>query len=291
MANPTHTYTSDTTVSVRLRVTSAFGCTKDSIQVLSRFFPQPVANFTVTPDTLCQGADNRFVDISTAPNSTITSRLWNFDDGTTDTIANPIKRFTIPREYTITLLVRNAVGCVGVPATKKVQLYLQPVIDAGPSFVVPFGSTLQVNPTANDSTTVNFQWTPSSLFSNANTLRPNLLAVQSGVYYLTATGLGGCTATDSITVIAQKQIEAPNAFSPNGDGINDTWLVKNLTDYPDGLVQVFNRYGQVVFESRGYSTPWNGKYNGKPLPVGTYYYVIDLKNGTLPIKGYVVLLQ
>ncbi|HAI84549.1 MAG TPA: hypothetical protein DCL43_12865, partial [Chitinophagaceae bacterium] len=85
--------------------------------------------------------------------------------------------------------------------------------------------------------------------------------------------------------------EIPTAFSPNGDGINDTWIIKYLESYPGCTVEVFNRYGQSVFSSRGYATPWNGTYNGAVLPVGTYYYIVDPKNGRNKIAGYVTILR
>ena len=83
----------------------------------------------------------------------------------------------------------------------------------------------------------------------------------------------------------------PNAFSPNGDGINDTWIIDYLNSYPGVTVQVFNRYGQAVYRSVGYSRPWDGTYNNQPLPVGTYYYVIDRKVAAPKISGWVAILR
>jgi gliding motility-associated-like protein len=83
----------------------------------------------------------------------------------------------------------------------------------------------------------------------------------------------------------------PNVFSPNGDGINDVWDIKYLAAYPGATVDVFNRGGQMIFRSQGYTTPWNGTYKGNPLPVGTYYYVIDPKNGREKISGSITILK
>jgi gliding motility-associated-like protein len=82
-------------------------------------------------------------------------------------------------------------------------------------------------------------------------------------------------------------VKVPNAFSPNGDGINDTWEIHNLYGYPTNTVEIFNRYGQRVFYSRGYDKPWDGG----GLPLGVYYYVIDLRNGSRKLAGYVTLLK
>lgn len=83
----------------------------------------------------------------------------------------------------------------------------------------------------------------------------------------------------------------PNVFSPNGDGINDDWQVKFLAQYPDCRVEIFNRSGVKLFESRGYNRPWDGTFNGKPVPVATYYYLINLNNDEPPISGYVAVLR
>jgi len=82
-------------------------------------------------------------------------------------------------------------------------------------------------------------------------------------------------------------VKVPNAFSPNGDGINDTWEIRNLSAYPAGTIEIFNRYGQRVFYSRGYSNPWDGG----GLPLGVYFYVIDLKDGSERLAGYVTILK
>jgi gliding motility-associated-like protein len=187
--------------------------------------------------------------------------------------------------------VTNSAGCASQTFTKQVVVYLQPVIDAGPSFTVPEGTVVQFNPTANDSTVLTFNWDPGTGLSNANTLRPKLQAMYDETYTLTATGEGQCTASDLLKVKILKPVNVPNAFSPNGDGIHDTWDITNLSDYPGCTVEVFNRYGQRVFYSGGYGTPWNGTVGGKPLPMATYYYVIHLKNGFAPKTGSVTIVK
>jgi gliding motility-associated-like protein len=82
-----------------------------------------------------------------------------------------------------------------------------------------------------------------------------------------------------------------NAFSPNGDGINDVWSLLFLQDYPNATVQILNRYGQLVFLSTGYAQPWDGKFKGQDLPIGTYYYLINLRNGKPPLVGSVTIVK
>ena len=83
----------------------------------------------------------------------------------------------------------------------------------------------------------------------------------------------------------------PNTFTPNGDGINDTWDIKNLDSYVNCTVQIFTRYGQNVYSSIGYGVPWNGTYKGALLPSGTYYYIINLKNSSELLSGFVAIIR
>lgn len=85
--------------------------------------------------------------------------------------------------------------------------------------------------------------------------------------------------------------QIPNSFTPNGDGINDRWELTFLQNYPKCQVQVFNRLGTLVFSSISYGVSWDGTYNRNYLPSGTYYYVIDLKNGEQKIAGNVTIIK
>jgi len=83
----------------------------------------------------------------------------------------------------------------------------------------------------------------------------------------------------------------PNTFTPNGDGINDTWDIGKINDYPNCVVQVFSRYGQMVFQSTGYGIPWDGTCKGSRLPEGTYYYIINLNADVPLLSGYVAIIR
>jgi gliding motility-associated-like protein len=122
-------------------------------------------------------------------------------------------------------------------------------------------------------------------------LRPTIVANNDETYTLTVTGDGNCTATDFLTVKIFRPLKIPNVFSPNGDGQNDTWRIDHLADYPGATVSIFNRYGQQVYSSTGYGTPWDGTIKGKPLPVATYYYIIELKNDFKPLNGSVTIVR
>ncbi len=138
---------------------------------------------------------------------------------------------------------------------------------------------------------IKYLWTPNQYLNNDTILNPVVSGVQDITYTLNVTGTGGCIFSDMVFVKVLKFPVIPNTFTPNGDGINETWVIQNLGDYPNVRVQVFNRYGQLVFESKGYTKPWNGTMNGNSLPFGTYYYVIEPGNDRKPVTGYVTLIK
>lgn len=105
---------------------------------------------------------------------------------------------------------------------------------------------------------------------------------------------GSCespAASANVTIENDGLGELANAFSPNGDGHNDHWNIPGMQNYPEATVAIYNRYGHKVFESTGYKTPFNGWVNGTALPVGVYYYIIDLKRGCGLQKGSLTLIK
>lgn len=289
--HPTHTYAIAGNYTVVLKTTSAFGCSNSTTAVVSNFAQQPVAAFSYLPAIICQGSDAVFNDESTASQGVLNGWYWSFGDGTSSTKQNANKRYLNAGTYNVLHSVNNTAGCPADTISKQVVVHVQPVVDAGPSFIVAEGTVVTFNPKVNDNNLV-FKWTPGGELTDANALRPSFRATHDQTFMLTATdGASNCTASDTLSVKILRPVKVPNAFSPNGDGINDTWVITHLTDYQGNVVEVFNRYGQRVHHSTGYGTPWDGKVNGNPLPVGVYYYIIDLKNGFGKITGSITILK
>ncbi|HSK12529.1 MAG TPA: PKD domain-containing protein, partial [Phnomibacter sp.] len=165
-----------------------------------------------------------------------------------------------------------------------IKVVALPVVNAGPDRVSLEAKPVQLNGTVSPGV-VSFSWNPISNMSDPSVLNPVVNPPNNTQYVLTAIGEANCLAMDSVFVTVLPGLFIPNAFSPNGDGINDVWVIKHLDEYPGSSVQIFDRYGKVVFSSIGYNQPWDGKQNGIPLPSGVYYYIIDPKNGATRRQG------
>ena len=102
-----------------------------------------------------------------------------------------------------------------------------------------------------------------------------------------------CESLDKTTVSVFTRLFVPAAFTPNNDGINDTWEIPGLAMYPNAVLQVYNRAGQMVFQSKGlYSKAWNGKYQGMPQSSEVYVYMIRLQpEGDEVVKGTVTIIR
>lgn len=192
--------------------------------------------------------------------------------------------------FPIQYLFTNAAGCRD-SASQTVQVNVSPDINAGFDQLVPEAKTILLAATATGGADLQFSWQPRIYLNDPIILQPLCTPLQDISYRLEVTNAEGCVATDSINIKVLFLPKVPNVFSPNGDGIYDTWQIKYLIDYPNCRIQVFARSGQLVFQSVGYGTPWDGTWKGQPLPIGTYYYIIQPGLGLEVIKGSVSLIR
>lgn len=160
-----------------------------------------------------------------------------------------------------------------------------PIVDAGPNYTITVLTTTIIGGSPTGPAGSTFTWTPSSTLDNSNIANPVASNTVNTTYTVTVTDANGCVASDTMHVFIYPAVVIPNGFSPNSDGKNDVWEIDNIIQFPDCVVEVYNRWGEQLFYSKGYGVPWNGKYKGKDLPVGTYYYIINLNHQNFP-KAY-----
>lgn len=181
-------------------------------------------------------------------------------------------------------------GCVN-SVSQTIDVNPTPVANAGPDKFVLEGGVVTLTPAVNANFPITYSWSPVTGLSNPNISNPLASPPDDITYTLTVTSDKGCRSSDQVFVKVLKAPVIPNVFSPNGDGINDKWEIRYLESYPGCTVEIYNRYGQLLFRSVGYTTPWDGTYKGKPVPAGTYYYIINPKNGRAQMSGFVDVLR
>lgn len=191
--------------------------------------------------------------------------------------------------FTLNYTFTSQIGCT-YTSSQQVTVNPVPAVSLIPELVLLEGGQIQLPATATgDSLT--YQWSPSTGLDHDNILAPIASPVNNTTYTLIATNAEGCSVAAAIDVNVLKYPVIPNTFTPNGDGINDTWNIEYLSEYPNNTVDVYDRYGQKVFSSTGYGTAWDGKYRGVDLPQGTYYYIINPKNGRKILSGSVTIIR
>lgn len=265
--------------------------TRNPVSLCTASQPVTVA-FTnnLTMGTVAGGAICRGASFTPAVTGNAATYSWTPTSGVSNpAIANP----SLSPQTTTTYTVTGTLGSCTLQRSLTVTVNQPATVNAGADAIILAGDVYQMQGTA---TAGSYVWTPSSNLSSATLLNPTANPPVTTTYTLTVTSPQGCVSSDNMLLtVVPYCIKPMEAFTPNGDGINDLWLITNGTGcLTSAKAQVFNRYGAKVFESDDYKNNWNGTYKGKPLPDGTYYYIISfvLINGkTQYLKGNLTILR
>jgi len=279
----------------------------DSVQVL--FNPQPTLVLSSDTTILCVPGSVQFYDqsITGNVNDPITTWYWTFGDGTSSTLQNPNHGYTFPGTYSVTLAVGTAGGCAANNATAPWLIYAYPYPVAAFSLNttilnIPYDILICTN---NSTGALFYNWNfgdggvstavnPQYLYNSVGNFQVQLIAMN----------LYGCTDTAYANVTTNTNVTFPNVFTPNEDGSNGgSYTIGDLTNdvffpYTSGVtefkMQVFNRWGEMIFESLDIKQGWDGYYRGKLCQQDVYVWkaFIKFNNGkTFNKTGDVTLLR
>lgn len=234
--------------------------------------------------TICSGAS---FNANTVSNGT--TFTWSPVAGVSNpAIASPVLSPTTTTTYTVTAKT----GTCTTVKTFTVTVRPAVTVSAGPGASILAGSSVTLQGSGSAGT---YLWTPPTSLSATNILNPVATPAVTTTYNLKITNAQGCSNSSNVTIdVLPYCVKPMNAFTPNNDGFYDTWFITNGNCLRKATVLVYNRYGSKVFESQDYKNDWAGTYKGKPLPDGTYYYVInyELLNGAIVLKkGNVTILR
>ena len=293
--NKEHIYSNYGSYDVQLIVESSAGC-KDTTVKTVQVYDKPTADFSYSSTCNNDQVIFSFTDQSSANTGSINSYYYDFGGQGNQSSPNPTQLFLGTGNFTITEVVSTDQGCSDT-IIQVINIPPKPV--AG--FIYDSNNGLNIGAEFNFIDTslyaVDWNWDLGNGETSTDQ-NPTTTYFENGIYNVTqwVTSSTGCS--DSITVAISintvtNEISQliPNAISPNGDGKNDVWkldFIKFL--HQDAEIVVVNRWGQTIFQSTGYDTPWDGTFKGEPVPEGTYYYIIKLSADEV-YEGTILVLK
>jgi gliding motility-associated-like protein len=263
--NPQYSYSTSGTFRVTLVISdpSTPGCSDSSFQFIT-ITPVPDASFVADADPLCSGAPVRFTDASTG---NIISYFWDFGDGNTSADNIGLNIFAVGGNYDVTHIINDAL-CGSDTVTQSYTVIQRPIVSLGNDTAICLSETIVLAGPANAET---YRW------STGQTTRTITFSAVPDEVSLTITA-NGCTSSDVVFINERKEdcyyVKVPSAFSPNGDGHND-FLKIFLLRIQSFELKIFNRWGEMVFETNNATFGWDGRYKDELQDMGVFQYYID----------------
>ena len=290
-----HTYLTPGNYLVSMIVSGGGAGCSDQIYHIVTVNEVPIAG-GILPSSVCQDAGLNFTDNSSMVSGSIVSHSWNMGDGTIYTTANGTHTYNAPGTYPVILSIVSNSGCTDqFTATISVFGLPDATIVSANQELCP-GESIELSTTAG----LSYQWTGPNGFSSdqpAVTIT-GVTAINSGTYYLTVSDANSCKQSDSSEIVVLSGadcIHITQLVTLNGDGINDSWIIEGIEQYPNVEVFLFNRWGNLIYTNKAYQNDWYGEVNqgmakndSGRVPPGTYFYVVRLHDGaTQDFEGYI----
>ena len=267
--------------------------TDTSLQASFSYDSITVAGVLASSDTVCPLINGNTINLS-ANVGGVLDWLTSIDNGlswlpVTDTSTSLTYSGLLSTTWYKTI-IKN--GACNADTTQHVAITIVPnPISAGNDTAILLGESIVLSGAGNGTAF----WTPPVGLDSTNIFKPTATPATDSVYYvLTLTDNHSCISIDSVlitTYVLEFNNEITSLFTPNGDGINDTWHIKDIENYPDSEVFIYNIYGHLLYTKKGYTNDWQGTFNGSKLPDGTYYYVLRFDEDDVVKKGSLDILS
>jgi len=283
--NPIQQFLNPGTYDVRLSVVSNNSCTAQITKPVTVDF-MPIANFSVY--NVCENNPISPANSSTIEEGSITY-LWKFGNGDTSIVPEPNYLYDGSGIFAVTLITRSENGCLD-SLIRNVQVYPLPDANAGRDTSISKGDEVLLNASGGSI----YNWMPSTGLSNSGVSNPTASPTETIVYVVQVEDLNSCINYDTVkvSVIDDYKISPNNLITPNGDGINDVWVIDNIGNYGNATIYIYDRWGNEIYAKTAYDNSWNGtNSNGDLLPDGTYYYLITFDDSDVNYKGAISILR
>jgi gliding motility-associated-like protein len=209
----------------------------------------------------------------TTDNNPQWSYQWQKDDN--NLLGQTSPTLVVNTSGTYTVVKSSATTCTNEALSEAVKVTVASSLSLSgeTSYRVGPGSSLPLPVEASLPNTT-FTWSPPLYLDDPTAASPTATPLDSVTYLVTGTSAAGCEANMRIRVVVTNRLFIPSAFTPNGDGKNDVWALRNIESLPDVEVFIYSRWGEVIFHTNGYATPWTGQIGDQPAPAGMYTYLI-----------------
>jgi gliding motility-associated-like protein len=255
-------------------ITDAIGCTITT-NVTMQEPPAIVATTTLTKP-LCIGDSNGSITVN--PTNGTAPYLYGVDGG----LLGINNNLTLLAAGAHAVLVTDVNNCTWAK-TVTIPQPLPIAVNVGNDITMPLGDSLSFSPVLNSFAVITYEWSLQAGLSCYTCRHPTAKPLATTTYTVTVTDTNGCTATDAltITVITEKNVYIPNAFTPNNDGINDNFTVYggNAVDKIQ-LIRVFDRWGELVYQGAELPTTakaWDGTFKGKAMNTAVFVYQVQVR--------------
>lgn len=197
--------------------------------------------------------------------------------------------------YRLTITEKSALSFTACRIASNiitVNVHGKPYVNAGPDRIVFAKDSVILDAIITGENPVYF-WDPPDYLNNNRLLKPSASPASDMGYTLFATSQYGCSNKDEVLIKVVAAVFVPTAFTPNKDGKNDNWRIPFLDPLFGAVVNVYNRFGQLVYHTEGQIVNWDGNLKGEPQPAGTYVYTIRYKKNQqeVNIKGMIILIR
>lgn len=276
-AGPTHAFATAQTFNVSLtgNYLGVSGCSTNKVNTITINTPV-AASINPSATDICADGDVTL----TVEGGTFSAVSWSSGQTT-----NPL---IVTAAGTFTVTTTDANGC---QSTDSQIITTRPsptvTVSATPNTPVVSGELVFLNATGGDG----YSWTPTESLDNPLSATPIATPLSTTIYTVFISAAGMCTVERTIEVLVDGSVDIPNVFSPNGDSKNDFWIIPDAASKAACTLMIFDKSGAKVLEQGVNDDPWDGTYKGKPVPPGTYYYIIKCPNDNRPITGNILVAR
>ncbi len=272
--------------------------TRTSSQPIVNFSPNPFALARLSPDVTAAVAPNPICSndttIITASSSATAFTNYDFYVDSFLVQSGPFDRYALTdaRVGEVPIwVVGSLADCGDISDTTVLTVYQGVVASAYSDTIIVAGTSANLLATGGDF----YNWLPDTALSCNICAATAASPVETTTYWVEVENMDGCKDTASVVVDVREDVNQivfiPNVLTPNNDGFNDTWFIKNIEFFPKNGVKIVNRWGDIVFQTNNYQNDWDGRYSGGQLPAGTYYYILDVGGEWGILKGDVTIIR